>query len=526
MRNDHDVVFGDGHIQLQNVDAGGDGVLESGQRVLGPERAGATMSMDLSTSSVSGQTHKDETGEQSHSIRITSGNSHMMTDSSDSKVSRRDFARAASAATALSYSRVMGANDRVRMGYIGLGNRGDQVHDAFLEHGDNVTVAVCDLKEEYMDFAAAKSRAMPKKYKDYRRLLEDKSVDAVSIASPDHWHALMFVDACRSGKDVYVEKPLSLTVAEGRRMVEVAHETKRVTQVGIHRRSSAFLKEAADFVRSGGIGHVTVGRAYHILNQWPKGIGNPPDSPPPNEQEWEAWLGPAPKVLYNPNRMYYNFRWFYNYSGGQLTNFGVHYMDMMRWCIGKEWPKAVAAMGGRYAVEDNREIPDTLEVMWEFEGGTMLIFSQYNANAAPGNVQGSEIELRGTKGTMYLHGNRWEVVPEKVTDLATFPRTPLDRVSERSYQPSRKAAMEPKSANGSQDTAFHARNFLDCVKSRGVCNCDIEIGHRSTAATLIGNIAHKTRSFLEWDGSRERFTNSEAANKLLSYKYRAPYKLE
>jgi predicted dehydrogenase len=437
---------------------------------------------------------------------------------------RRDWGRHAGLATALSYSRILGANDRAGIGYIGLGNRGDQVHDAFLEHGDQQTVAVCDLRDDYMDFAIRKSRANPKKYRDYRKLLEDKSVDAVVIATPDHWHALQFIDACNAGKDVYVEKPLSLTVQEGRRMVETARRTQRVTQVGIHRRSSQFLREAAEFVRGGGIGQVTVAKSYHILNQWPNGIGNPPDSAPPNEKEWDAWLGPAPRVPYNRNRTYYNFRWFYHYSGGQLTNFGVHYVDMMRWCLGKDSPRAVTAMGGKYAVKDNREIPDTLEVLWDFDG-TLMIFAQYNANAAPGNVQDSEIELRGTMGTMYIHPSRWEVVPERVTSLTTFARTPLDRETEKRYNPSRKPAMEPRSAKGSQDTAFHARNFLDCIRSRARCNCDIEIGHLSTVATLVGNIAHKTRSYLEWDGRAERFTNSEPANRYLSYKYRAPYRL-
>jgi predicted dehydrogenase len=410
------------------------------------------------------------------------------------------------------------------MGYIGVGNRGDQVHDAFLEHGDQETVAVCDLREDYMDFQVKKSRAKPVKYKDYRKLLEDKNVDAVAIATPDHWHAIQFLDACRAGKDVYVEKPLSLTVVEGRRMVEAARETKRVTQVGIHRRSSQFLKEAADFVRSGGIGQVTVAKGWHVMNEWPDGIGNPPDGPPPNEQEWDQWLGPAPKVPYNRNRTYYNFRWFYQYSGGQLTNFGVHYMDMLRWCLAKDAPKAVTAMGGKYVVQDNREIPDTLEILWDFDG-TMIVFSQYNANGAPHNVQSSEMELRGTKGTMYLHGNRWEVVPEQINDRARFPRSPIDREGERANRGSRKPRIEPRTAKGSQDTAFHARNFLDCVKSRAKCNCDILDGHLSTSATIIGNIAHRTRSFLEWDAKAEKFTNNASANQWLHYRYRSPYKL-
>lgn len=442
-----------------------------------------------------------------------------------SEVSRRDFLRTAGVATALSYSRILGANDRVRVGYIGVGNRGDQVHDAFLENDGNETVAVCDLRDDYMDFAVKKSRSSPKEYKEYRKLLEDKNVDAVVISTPDHWHALMLIEACNAGKDVYVEKPLSLTVVEGRKMVEAVERTRRVVQVGTQRRSSPFLMEAAEFVRGGGIGRVTVAKSYHIQNEWPKGIGNPPDGNPPSEWEWDHWLGPAPIVPYNPNRAFYKFRWFYNYSGGQLTNFGVHNVDMLRWCLGLDSPRSVTAMGGKYAVEDNREIPDTLEVLWEYDGPTLMSFSQYNCNGAPGNLQGSEMELRGTKGTMYIHGNRWEVVPDGITDLTFFARTPLDRVSERAYRPSKKTVIEPKIVKGSESTTLHARNFLDCVRSRSQCNADILTGHISTTATLIGNIAHRMKSHLRWDAKTERFTNNEGANRWLHYEYRPPYKL-
>jgi predicted dehydrogenase len=438
-------------------------------------------------------------------------------------ITRRSLSRTA-AATALSYSRILGANERVRMGYIGVGNRGDQVHDAFLEHGDQETVAVCDLKESYMDFAVKKSRATPKKYKNYKQLLDDRNVDAVAIATPDHWHALQFIDACRAGKDVYVEKPLSLTVAEGRRMVEVAQETKRVTQVGIHRRSAKFLREAVALIREGGLGTITQAQGFHLTNEWPAGLGKAANEPEPTDFEWDQWLGPAPKVPYNRARSYYTFRWFYHYSGGQVTNFGVHYMDQLRWCLGKQSPKAVVAMGGNYAIEDGREIPDTLTAIWDFDGVQML-FTQINANAAPGNLQGAEMIVRGTKGTMYIHGNRWEVVPERVTSIELPARTPLDRTSERAYNPSRKPAIEARKMEGSADTAFHARNFLDCLKSRAKCNCDILDGHISTANTLIANIALKTRSLLEWDGKAEKFTNNPAANRMLSYQYRAPYKL-
>jgi predicted dehydrogenase len=441
-----------------------------------------------------------------------------------SEVTRRTLAKTAIAATALSYSRIMGANERLQVGFIGLGNRGDQVHDGFLEYGDAQTVAICDLRDDYLDFAAKKSRGNPTRYKDYRKLLEDKNVEAVSIATPDHWHAIMFIEACRAGKDVYVEKPLSLTVSEGRRMVEVANETKRICQVGLMRRSWKWLQEAADFVQGGGLGQVTVARGFHVQNEWPNGIGMAADTNPPSPEEWDKWLGPAPKVPYNRNRTYYNFRWFYDYSGGQITNFGVHYMDCLRWVLGKESPKSVVAIGGRYAVKDNREIPDTCEVLWDF-GDLLMGFVQYNANAAPGNLKGSEMEIRGTKGTMYIYANRWEVVPEKTTELLFGDRSPVNRETEKSYGPSKKASIEPKAVQGVASTPPHVRNFIDCVKSRKKPNCDVPTGHTSTASTIIGHIALRTKSYLEWDAKTERFTNNDAANKLLSYKYRAPYKL-
>src|SRR5947209_1820152 len=187
---------------------------------------------------------------------------------------RRDFAKTAALAgvsTALSSRRILGANDRIRLGFIGLGNRGDQVLDGFLEHKDADVVGICDLHPPYLEFAAKKIGSQPKPYHDYRQLLDQKDVDAVVICTPDHWHALHMIHACQAGKDVYVEKPLSLCVVEGRKMVEAARRHDRVTQVGLHRRSANFVREAAEIVRRGDIGHVTVARAFHIQNEWPKG---------------------------------------------------------------------------------------------------------------------------------------------------------------------------------------------------------------------------------------------------------------
>jgi predicted dehydrogenase len=440
---------------------------------------------------------------------------------------RRRFGRTAAAAaigTALGARRVLGANDRVRVGFIAVGNRGDQVLDGFLAHRDAEVVAICDIYQPYVDFAARKVGGQPKQFKDYRQMLDMKDLDAVVINTPDHWHALQMIHACEAGKDVYVEKPLSLVVNEGRAMVNAARRFQRVVQVGLQRRSSPFTREAAEIVRSGALGKVTVVRSFHIQNEWPKGIDNPPDEAPPAGFDWEAWLGPAPQRAYNKNRSFYRFRWFRDYSGGQLTNFGVHYMDVIHWALGHDAPLAVTAMGGKLAVEDNRDIPDTLEVLWTYPG-TLVTFSQYNATAAPAGLKGGEIEFRGTKGTLYLRGNGYEVVPDDVTPNAFPARTPVDRTVERGWRTGAKPLIEPRTGAGRVETADHARNFLDCVRSRAACNCDIETGHRSTSATLLGNVAHDMKAYLEWDRAAERFTNHDRANKRLDYPYRAPYKL-
>jgi predicted dehydrogenase len=447
-----------------------------------------------------------------------------------SVLTRREFTKtlaAAGATAALTSFRTVGANDRIRLGFIGLGNRGDQVLDAFLKHRDADVVALCDLYQPYVDFAAKKVGGSPKQFKDYRKLLDLKDVDAVVINTPDHWHALQTIHACQAGKDVYVEKPLSLRLSEGRRMVEAVQKYERVCQVGIHRRSMPFCRELATFIREGGIGKVTVARAFHTQNEWPKGIGRPADEAPPAELDWEAWLGPAPKIAYNKNRSFYRFRWFYDYSGGQVTNFGVHYLDMIHSALGQNAPSAVAAMGGKFVIEDNREIPDTLEAMWQYPGGTLVTFSQFNANAAPGSGRPAEIEFRGTKGTLYMYGNGFEVVPEVITEKEFPARSPLSRTADAEYRAGAKPLIEGKKVAGSAvgDTAPHARNFLDCIKSRQKCHCDIETGHRSTSATLLANVAHQLKAYLEWDANTERFTNNEQANQYLQHAYRAPYTL-
>jgi predicted dehydrogenase len=444
---------------------------------------------------------------------------------------RRNFTKTlvlAGATTALGAASAAPANSRVRLGFIGLGNRGDQVLDAFLKHPDTEVAAVCDLSQAYMDFAARKAGTTPRQFKDYRQLLEQKDIDAVVIATPDHWHALQTIHACEAGKDVYVEKPLSLCIAEGRRMVEAVRKNNRVCQVGIHRRSVALCREATEFVRQGGLGKVTAARAFHIQNEWPNGIGNPPNEDPPRDFDWDAWLGPAPKRSYNKNRAFYRFRWFYDSSGGQVTNFGVHYIDFIQWALGADAPLSVMAMGGKPAgMKDNREIPDTLEAVWQYPGDTLVTFSQFNGSAGPWSLPGCELEIRGTLGTLYLFGDGYEVRPDVISEDEIPARSPLSRSQDSQYRKNGQPRIEARKmrSTSTADTAPHARNFLDCVKSRDRCNCDIEIGHRSTSATLLANIALKTRYVLDWDSVVESFPHHPEANKHLTYQYRAPYRL-
>ncbi len=447
------------------------------------------------------------------------------------RISRRAFTAGAATVATSALARAAEdatrapASELVRIGVIGLGNRGDQLLPGFLVQKDAEIAALCDVYTPYVEAAKGKVGGDPFVTGDYRRILDRKDIDAVVIATPDHWHALQFIHACDAGKDVYVEKPLSLVVVEGRRMIEAASRNRRITQMGVQRRSSVLCQQLVELIQSGAIGKVTSCHCYHIDNETPMGIGSPPDSDPPAGLDWDAWLGPAPKVPYNENRCFYKFRWFRDYSGGQLTNMGTHYLDMIQWALGKDGPIAVSAMGGKYAVEDNREIPDTLEVTWEYEGGPLVTFSQYNANHAPANAKGAELEFRGTRGTLYFRGGRVEVVPEVVR---TEPKPALDprrREDVARQQRSTQPAGDAQVLTGRVTEADHARNFLDGVKSRKPCVCPVEVGHRSTIPTLLGNIAYDLRRRLAWDPATEQFVNDAEANERLSYPYRAPYRL-
>jgi predicted dehydrogenase len=445
-------------------------------------------------------------------------------------INRRTFSQTAAtvAATAASLApgRVVAANDQVRLGFIGVGNRGCQLLKGFLAHPDAKVVALCDVYEPYLAgaldrldprFAGLGKRIaqMPKlagdvaRIKDFRDILDRKDIDAVVIASPDHWHAIQMIAACKAGKDVYVEKPLSITIVEGRAMVEAARRYDRVVQVGTHRRSSRMFAQLAEVVRSGAIGKVTVARAAFCSNMAPGGIGHAPKSEPPAGLDWDLWLGPRPAREFQATILPYKFRWWDLYSS-QMANWGVHYFDAIRWLTGELAPASVSAHGGRYAVDDDRTIPDTTEAIFEHVSRMLTVFSVHESNGQPVLGRDAEIELQGTLGTVYARSDRYEIVPERGGAFQD-PR------------PRRKGEVV-KSSDGDLDR-LAARDFLDSVKSRKRPNADIEEGHRSTTFAHLANIALATRQRLEWDPEAERFTNSEQANQLLHYEYRKPWSL-
>ncbi len=429
------------------------------------------------------------------------------------KPTRHTLAKTGAAATlgltAAQTARAVGANERIRLGFIGVANRGGQLMTAFLKHDDAQIVALCDVQRSTLDKANARLDGKADTCGDFRRLLERDDVDAVVIATPDHWHAIQTIDACEAGKDVYVEKPLSITVYEGRRMVEAARRNKRVVTVGLHRRSARLYGQAAELVRSDGLGKVTVCRAYHRSNMHPAGIGHAPPSDPPPDLDWDMWLGPRPWRPFQATIAPYKFRWWHLYSS-QTANNGVHFLDCMRWMTGDVAPTSICAMGGRYAVDDDRTIPDTLRATFEFPAGRLFVFGMFETNGNRTLPRGGYFEIRGTRGTMYCWDPYYEVVPERGGQFQD-----------------RRPRMEPIKVERSEGdyTAQHARNFLDCIRSREKPNCDVEDGHRSTTMSLLAKISWLARCRLEWDPEEERITNNEEANSMLHYEYRQPWSL-
>lgn len=439
--------------------------------------------------------------------------------------------------TSAEQSRIIGANDKIRMGFIGIGNRGSQLLELFMKNKDVEIVALCDIYEPYLqrdrskvdprylaDRAgtvpemAEKFPVQPKLYNDYRKLLEDKNIDAVCIATPDHWHAIMMIDAVKAGKDVYVEKPLTQTIKEGRTMVNVWKASDRVVAVGLNRRGNDVYQKLSKDIPAGKIGQVTFGRAARVSNLFPDGIGKLKAEQPPKDFNWDMWLGPRASRPYKYNMAPYMFRWWGEFSS-QMGNWGVHYMDAMRWMMGEVAPVAITAHGGKYVLDHDGDIPDTMQVTYEFASKKIISFSIFEASGGEILPYG-EIELRGTKGNLYSSQDGYKIVPSKKGQFQNWKEKELIKAEEFSIP-----SQDLKDGSNSFATANVIRNFLDCIKNRQKPLCTLEDGHRSTSFAHLANIALVVQKRLQWDPDKELFTNSEEANKLLHYEYRKPWKL-
>jgi predicted dehydrogenase len=418
---------------------------------------------------------------------------------------RRHFARSAIALSALSAARVQGANDRLRFGLIGSGGRGSQDWETFLKQPEVSPVAVCDVYQPFRERGVAMTEGRAKAFKDFRELLDRKDIDAVIVAVPDHWHALITIAACQAGKDVYCEKPLSLTVVEGRKMVEAARQYNRVVQAGSQQRSGAHYAEAVKLIQAGGIGQVHRIRAGMQRNIYPGLKPTALQSGLTDQLDWDMWLGPAPARPFDPFRCIYNFRWFWDYSGGQMTNWGAHHLDIARWIVGAKAPVAVSGAGGRYALKDGGETPDVQEVSYQFPGVVVTWTSSEISQGEP-----FTLDIFGTKGMLSLTRGGFEVKPEMASKDGKKLKEPL---------------MEPLRADGTDLNGAHARNFLDCVKSRRKPNADVEEGHLSAVMCHLGNISTRLGRTLRWDAEKERIAGDPEANQWLERQYRGNWRL-
>jgi predicted dehydrogenase len=425
-----------------------------------------------------------------------------------STISRRSFFQGA--ALAASATRVVGANDRIHVGLVGIGGRGRAHLGYYTKIEDAQITGLCDVNQEARERAQARlasaGSAKAKEYNDMRDMFADANVDAVSIATPNHWHALATIWACQAGKDVYVEKPASYNVYEGWRMVEVARQTKRMVQVGSQSRSSPTTAKAMQLLRDGVIGEVYLSKGLCFKRR--KSIGKTPVEPVPPGVDWDKFLGPAPMRPYTKNRFAYNWHWFWDTGNGDIGNQGVHQMDVCRWGLGEvKMPKSVVSTGGKYIYDDDQETPNTQmatfdygdgEIMFEVRG--LLTGPEGAASIKPGSTVGNL--FLGSDGWMWLGGG-----------FQVFKGEANEKV------------MDERSQGGGDTAVLHMKNFLAACRSRDykTLTAEVEIGVISAALCHLANISYRVGRKLTWDDASKSFVNDSEANKLLTRDYRRPY---
>ncbi|MCI0700925.1 MAG: Gfo/Idh/MocA family oxidoreductase [Planctomycetia bacterium] len=427
------------------------------------------------------------------------------------RMTRRKFFRTSAASgaflalPAVTYRAALLAQDKpnetVRVGCIGVGNQGKPNMNAIRKH----VIGVCDVDKDRVAAAAKdleKGGTVPITTGDYRKLLESKDIDAVLISTPDHWHALPVIDACKAGKDVYCEKPLTLVVAEGRAMVKAARDNKRIVQTGSQQRSGygGKFRLACQLVRNGALGKIKEVKVGLPGPNWVERAKKPvPDSDPPAALDYDFWLGPAPLRKYNVNRVHYLFRFFWDYSGGQQTNFGAHDLDIAQWALGMDDSGPTTIEGTATFHKDKWfETPETAKQTFTYANGVVVRCSL--GKGYPGGVT-----FEGEKGT--IHVNRGSITVtlngEKVADPFKLP------------------TGETKLYVSTN----HHQNWLECIKTRKLPICDVEIGHRSATVCHLGNIALRTGRKITWEPKTETIVGDKEASAMLTKEYRKPWKL-
>lgn len=433
---------------------------------------------------------------------------------------RRDFIRqlgAASLATTLPLSGLAAARPGkqdipVGVGLIGVRGMGWADLTSFLKNPGTRCVALCDVDSKLLNRRAdellASSGKRPATYADHREFLKHKDLQAVIIGTPDHWHCIQMTDACAAGKDVYVEKPVANSIHEANVMVAAAAKYNRVVQVGQWQRSDPHWISALEYLHSGALGRIRQVKAWADVT-YGRGFEVVPDSEPPEGVNYDRWLGPAPKRPFNKNRFHGSFRYFWDYAGGLMTDWGVHMIDMVLAGMRVAAPLSVAAIGGKLAFPDNAaETPDTLTTVYDF-GDFSCIWEQFMAMGTSPYLDDSGepgVAFIGENGILAINRKQWQLLPLQDNGVYLTEALP-PRISHE---------------NGLD---AHTRNFLDCIRNRQQPNCTIEMGRDAALVAHLGNIAYRTGIKLQWDKTQQRISNAPEANAFLKPGYRAPWQL-
>ncbi len=401
--------------------------------------------------------------------------------------------------------RLVSANSKINIGVIGVNGMGWSDLRSMIKVPETQVIALCDVDENVLNwrkYELAKSGIQTQTYVDYRKLLDNKDIDVVIIGTPDHWHCLIMTDACAAGKDVYVEKPVGNSVEECRAMVAAQEKYNKAVQVGQWQRSVPHFVDALNYLKSGKLGKIRTVKAW-AYQGWMTNIKAEPDTAVPAGVHYDLWLGPAPKRAFNPNRFHFNFRWFWDYAGGLMTDWGVHLIDYALLGMDAKFPKSAMALGGKYAYPDGgHETPDTLATVYEFDGYNMIWEqAQGISNGNYGRDHG--MAYIGNNGTLVLNRGGWEVIADE------------HRMESVPLQPNKGSGLD-----------FHTQNFIDVVRSRQLASltCPIQAGAHVATVCQMGNISYRTGGKVTWDQATGKFAE-EKANALVNAHYNNGYKV-